>query len=79
MGLLPLTRFDDPPQLSLQVVLPGLKRIMCLRLSRTQGLSHTHTHTHTQCLSDTGWVVGGSIRQPSRGRRLLGNKNVIVI
>lgn len=48
MGLLPLNHFDDPPQLSLQVVLHALKRIMCQRLSRNQGLSQT-VHTHTQC------------------------------
>lgn len=51
MGLLPLKHFDDLPQLSLQVVLLALKRIMWLRLSRTWGLSQAHahflTHTHT--------------------------------
>lgn len=63
MGLLPLNHFDDPPQLSLQVVLLALKRIMCLRLSRTQGLSHTrtHAHMHTHCISGTGWMVGDSL------------------
>lgn len=54
MGLLPLTHFDDPPQLTLQVVLPGLMRIMCLRLSRT------HTGAHT----DTIWMEGGSLGNP---------------
>lgn len=43
MGFLPLNHFDDPPQLSQRVVLLALKRIMCLRLSGTQVLSHTHT------------------------------------
>lgn len=57
MGLLPLNHFDDPPQLSLQVVLLALKRIMRLRLSRTQGLSHTRTHacTHTAPQTLAGW------------------------
>lgn len=54
MGLLPLNHFDDPPQLSLQVVLLALKRIMRPRLSRSQGLSHTRAHTHAHCISDTG-------------------------
>lgn len=65
MGLLPLNHFDDPPQLSLQVVLLTLKRIMCLRLSRTRGLSHMrahthlqHKHVHTHCISGTGWMMG---------------------
>lgn len=49
MGLLPLNHFDDPPQLSLQVVLLALKRIMCLRLSSNRGLSRTRTRTH--CIS----------------------------
>lgn len=55
MGLLPLNRFDDPPQLSLQVVLLALKRIMRLRLNRTQGLSHTHS------ILDTVWMVGDNL------------------
>ena len=71
MGLLPLNHFDDPPQLSLQVVLLSLKRIMCQRLSRTQGLSrtqarthahthkltHMHTHTHTASQTVAGCEV----------------------
>lgn len=57
MGFRRLNHFDDPPQLSRQVVLPALKRIMCLRLSRTRGSYHTHTH----CVSDTGWMEGDSL------------------
>lgn len=69
MGLLPLNHFDDPPQLSLQVVLLALKRIMCLRLSRTQGLSHTRTHTRTHCISDTASDSLGN-SQEERGTTL---------
>lgn len=53
MGLLPLNHFDDPPQLSLQVVLLAFNSIMCLRLSRTGGLRR---HAHKQERAE--WKAG---------------------
>lgn len=60
MGLLPLNHFDDPPQLSLQVVLLALKRIMCLRLSKNKGLSHTRTCTHTPTPTHTAHCISAA-------------------
>lgn len=79
MGLLPLNHFDDPPQLSLQVVLVALKSIMCLRLSRTQGLSHTSTHKNTCTPQTPGWMVGDSAANSLRNEESLQPNEVLEV